>query len=309
MKVDAFPLARLRLAQIGSHLVVALIALVVIGGATRVMEAGLACPDWPLCFGTILPSRQMNIKVFLEWFHRLDAFFIGIAMIVQFITSLIWRSALPRWLPKLYFLFVVLIILQGLLGALTVLNLLPSGIVTAHLGLALSLVAVMSALTQWLLNPNSAQAPVWWRPISSFALFSLLFQSLIGGRIASTWSVQLCSSQQLHCQSFLLHRAFAIPITISLFALVGTALLSGGWPRSQWPFLISVSFLVLIQIAIGSATFSFNLSKPLLTISHQLIASLLIALLAAISFRSPPNSSKQLSEINTQKSFLETCHG
>ena len=39
---------RLRLAQLSAHLVVALIALVVIGGATRVMEAGLACPDWPL---------------------------------------------------------------------------------------------------------------------------------------------------------------------------------------------------------------------------------------------------------------------
>ena len=57
---------RLRLAQLSAHLVVALIALVVIGGATRVMEAGLACPDWPLCYGSLLPGRQMNLKVFLE---------------------------------------------------------------------------------------------------------------------------------------------------------------------------------------------------------------------------------------------------
>ena len=42
------PMPRLRLAQLAAHVVVALIALVVIGGATRVMEAGLACPDWPL---------------------------------------------------------------------------------------------------------------------------------------------------------------------------------------------------------------------------------------------------------------------
>ena len=60
-----------------AHLVVALVALVVIGGATRVMQAGLACPDWPLCYGSFLPGRQMNLQVFLEWFHRLDAFVVG----------------------------------------------------------------------------------------------------------------------------------------------------------------------------------------------------------------------------------------
>ena len=59
---------RLRLAQLAAHLVVALVALVVIGGATRVMEAGLACPDWPLCCGTLLPGRQMNLQVFLNGF-------------------------------------------------------------------------------------------------------------------------------------------------------------------------------------------------------------------------------------------------
>ena len=49
--------------RLSSHLVVALVALVAVGGATRVMEAGLACPDWPLCYGTLLPGRQMNIQV------------------------------------------------------------------------------------------------------------------------------------------------------------------------------------------------------------------------------------------------------
>ena len=55
----------------------AVVALVVIGGATRVMEAGLACPDWPLCYGTLLPGKQMNAQVFLEWFHRLGRFHRG----------------------------------------------------------------------------------------------------------------------------------------------------------------------------------------------------------------------------------------
>ena len=48
MQVFYPPKPLFRLGQLAAHVVVALIALVVIGGATRVMEAGLACPDWPL---------------------------------------------------------------------------------------------------------------------------------------------------------------------------------------------------------------------------------------------------------------------
>ena len=69
--------------RLGSHSVIALIALIVIGGATRVMEAGLACPDWPLCYGSFLPLNHMNLRVFLEWFHRLDAFLVGILILFK----------------------------------------------------------------------------------------------------------------------------------------------------------------------------------------------------------------------------------
>ena len=104
---------RRRLAQLASHLVVALVALVVIGGATRVMEAGLACPDWPLCYGTLLPGRQMNVQVFLEWFHRLDAFVIGVALLVQLGAAWWWRHQLPRWLLPCSAGLVLLVVLQG----------------------------------------------------------------------------------------------------------------------------------------------------------------------------------------------------
>lgn len=87
------------LALLLSHLVVALVALVAIGGATRVMEAGLACPDWPLCYGVLLPGQQMNMQVFLEWFHRLDAFVVGVALLVLCAISLLRRRPLPTWLP------------------------------------------------------------------------------------------------------------------------------------------------------------------------------------------------------------------
>ena len=164
----------------------ALIALVVIGGATRVMEAGLACPDWPLCYGSLLPGRQMNLKVFLEWFHRLDAFVVGIALLVQLGAAWFWRKDLPQWLLPLSFLLVLLVVLQGGLGALTVLQLLPSAVVTAHLVLALTLVIGMSALTQRLLHKGSKRsaAPRWWPLLGGISLAAVSGQCLLGGRMA-----------------------------------------------------------------------------------------------------------------------------
>ena len=163
MMLSSMSTLRRRLGLLSAHLVVAVIALVVIGGATRVMEAGLACPDWPLCFGSFLPGRQMNVQVFLEWFHRLDAFVIGIALVVMAVTTTLQRRQLPRWLPWLAAGLMLLVAMQGALGALTVTQLLPSGVVTAHLGLALTLVALLSGLTQRLLHPAAATAPLWWR--------------------------------------------------------------------------------------------------------------------------------------------------
>ena len=142
----------------------------------------------------------MNLQVFLEWFHRLDAFFVGIVLLAQLCVSLIWRNQLPSWLPWAYLLTVLLVVFQGALGALTVLHLLPSGVVVTHLAVALILVAVMSGLTQRLLAPNSLPSPLWWRFMSGGCLIAVMGQCLLGGRMATTWAAQRCLSQGESCQ-------------------------------------------------------------------------------------------------------------
>ena len=296
------------MAQLAAHLVVALIALVVVGGATRVMEAGLACPDWPLCFGTLLPGRQMNIQVFLEWFHRLDALLIGMVLLGQYVFAVMFRAQLPRWLPWTYLLLVALVSLQAGLGALTVLHLLPSVVVTAHLVLALTLVAAMSGLTQRLMMPMGLVAPLWWRLMSFLSLISVVGQCLLGGRMATTWSAQICLTHGQSCQLLDLHRNAAISVATCIVLLVITSLSVGGWARTQWPLLLVVSLLLASQISLGSLTVHFHLKQPVLTIAHQLVAALLVAFLAALSCRRPKEYSATL-DIISNENHLEHCHG
>ena len=308
MMLSSMSTLRRRLGLLSAHLVVAVIALVVIGGATRVMEAGLACPDWPLCFGSLLPGRQMNVQVFLEWFHRLDAFVIGIALVVMAVTTTLQRRQLPRWLPWLAVGLMVLVAMQGVLGALTVTQLLPSAVVTAHLTLALTLVALLSGLTQRLLHPAAAVAPLWWRIGASLGLLSVFVQCLLGGRMATAWAGQRCLAGGEACQLVLSHRLTAMPVVIVVLGFAWAAVLVGGWTRRQWPWLGGAVLLVLVQVALGVLTLRLGLSQPVVTVAHQLVAALLIALLAALLVRSPDLPSPPRSVVLDDTS-LEACHG
>ncbi len=299
---------RLRLGQLAAHVVVALIALVVIGGATRVMEAGLACPDWPLCYGSFLPGKQMNLQVFLEWFHRLDAFFVGTVLFAQFCLSLSWRSLLPNWLPWIYASLSLLVAFQGFLGALTVLHLLPSLVVVAHFAVALLLVAAMSAVTQRLLSPGEFVLPIWLRSLGLLSLISLIGQSLLGSRVATSWAAQRCLNFGDSCQVLDLHRFTAIPISFLVIGFVVASLLNREVFVNQWPYLLSITFLILSQILLGYFSVQFGLNDPILIIGHQLVASLLVALLSALSFKGESNN-KSSQSIFITESTLEACHG
>ena len=300
---------RRRLGRLSAHLLVAVIALVVIGGATRVMEAGLACPDWPLCYGTFLPGRQMNLQVFLEWFHRLDAFVIGIALVVMSVVSVVWRRSLPRWLPWMSGLLVLLVVLQGGLGALTVLQLLPSGVVTAHLALALTLVAMLSGLTQRLLQSGDGQPPWWWRPLSALALVGVVSQCLLGARMATSWAAQRCLAGGEACRWLVWHRSAATPVAGFVLLFVLVALLAGGWSRRQWPLLLSAVLLVTTQVSLGITTFRLGLDQPLVTVAHQLVAALLVGVLAALLVRCPAFVAAVPCPVVLDDSSLEPCHG
>jgi cytochrome c oxidase assembly protein subunit 15 len=278
------------LALLASHLVVALVALVGIGGATRVMEAGLACPDWPLCYGRFLPGQQMNVQVFLEWFHRLDAFVVGVALLVFVGVGVALRRRLPAWLPWMAALALGLVAFQGALGALTVTHLLASPLVTAHLATALVLVSLVSGLYQRLamapevLNPLPP-VPRWWQALAALALALVFSQCLLGGLMASQWAADQCLAAGEGCYWLLAHRQLALGAGGGVALMAATApLLPRGLGHLQGLALGAIG-LVALQIGLGIWTLTLQLSVPAVTVAHQLVAALLVALLSAVLAR------------------------
>ena len=289
------------LLKLGNHTVMAIIALIAIGSATRVMEAGLACPDWPLCYGTFLPLTHMNLRVFLEWFHRLDAFLVGILIVTQFALSFLWRKFLPNWLPKIYSFLVFLIILQGTLGALTVINMLSSLSVMSHLLIAFIILITAIYVNQALINKAIDKNILWWKYLLSIPLSLTLVQSVIGVRLSSTWSAHLCLSMNQNCIVLNSHKLFAIPVFISVISIILVSFLKFDLFKNNWKFLISAFLLLISQITLGVLSLKTNLNEPLIIISHQIVASLMVATLSTLIFK---NSSENILINSTKNNVI-----
>lgn len=135
----------------GLGIVVALLALTTLGGVVRVTDSGLACPDWPACYGAAIPSGDFGefaaYQVWLEWTHRLVAALMGF-VIIGYATYAVLRrrQQVGVWAPAS--VAVGMLAVQVVLGGLTVTERLEAAIVTAHLAVAMLIVLLMTA--SWL---------------------------------------------------------------------------------------------------------------------------------------------------------------
>src|SRR3954471_12665502 len=109
---------------------VATYLLILIGGLVHGTGSSLACPDWPTCYGTMLPKMEGGVLV--EHSHRLAAG--AVLLLTVALAVMLARSATPvqRSLRPFGWMAVALVFGQALLGGISVLRRLPTPVSTAH---------------------------------------------------------------------------------------------------------------------------------------------------------------------------------
>lgn len=282
--------------------------VVVVGAYVRLSDAGLGCPDWPLCYGQPVPADIADgdalAKAWKEMGHRYLAGTLGLLILVLCFLS--WRT---RRSPRLATALLALVIFQATLGAWTVTMLLKPAIVTAHLlgGMAILALLALLAARQF---PFQLKAPRLRVP-AAVAFAALAVQIALGGWVSSNYAalacpdVPLCLGQALPPMDFgnafhvlrelgqtpqgeLLSREAltAIHWTHRVFALVAVAVI--GWAAYR---TVAVSralaaltaLLVILQFALGVA--NVLVSRPLgLAAAHNAGAALLLIALVVLNF-------------------------
>lgn len=191
--------------------------LIVFGGFTRLTDSGLGCPDWPGCYGAanpfiahehiaaaeaLMPTGPVTkVKAWIEMIHRYLAMGIGVLiMALMFQAFRQWKKtrldAFKPAMPVALFLFVCV---QGAFGAWTVTMKLQPVIVTIHLLLGMTLLAMLVWLggrEDYLMKPP---APVRdlavlrsLRTLALVAAVVLVVQIALGGWVSTNYATLAC---------------------------------------------------------------------------------------------------------------------
>jgi protoheme IX farnesyltransferase len=263
--------------------------LIVIGGTVRVTGAGLGCgPEWPLCNGRLVPG--WDLLAWIEYVHRLIA--LAVILLTGAVAVASWRARSPdRWMVRLPLIAAGLVLVQAMLGAITVWTHLEAAVVALHLGVALSYLAValVLAFRTWFpaLARVAGRSPL--RPWLVAALGAVFLLMLSGAYTAKRGAGFACPEWPF-CGGFWIPTGWTnvdVHLTHRLIALVAVLLVAGvAWKarrvrgESRWAVGLATAAAVLMvaQVFVGAANIWFRL-HPAVSVAHLAVATIVWVLL------------------------------
>lgn len=269
--------------------------LIVLGGVVRITGSGMGCgPDWPLCNGRLVPL--FDLETFIEWSHRMVAALVG--LLVAGVAAHAWwpgRGEAFRPWRTLAAAALGLLVVQVLLGAVTVRLELPPWTVILHLGTAMALLGVLVAgAARALADPrrparDRAARVGWWTAAAGFGVV------LLGALVANLGAAPACQGFPLCNGRILPAGAPGVHVhwthRLAAYGLAAWALALPVWvrrrrpedaPARRWAWI--VTGLTVGQVAVGAALVLSHLPEALQA-AHLAVGTALWAALVVLAVR------------------------
>lgn len=186
-----------------------------LGAYTRLVDAGLGCPDWPGCYGFLtVPESQEAIQIaeqrfpdspvevekgWPEMVHRYAVGILGLLVLTVAGMALSKRMRGEIGQPfKLPLLLLAVIIAQALFGMWTVTLKLWPQVVTGHLLGGFATLSLLLLLTlryrgqPWRVAPQRLEQWQRLKPLAMLGLIVVLLQITLGGWTASNYAAFAC---------------------------------------------------------------------------------------------------------------------
>jgi heme a synthase len=279
--------------------------LIVAGGMVTSTGAGLAVPDWPSSYGYFMFSFPWSFMVggiFYEHGHRLIASLVGMFTIV--LAGWLWWKEPRPWVRRLGFLALGAVVLQGVLGGITVLFFLPTPVSVSHAGLAqifFCLTVTLALVTSpgWRGQAASSPPPVddaTLRRLGIGILVLVYAQIIVGAVVRHTGAGLAIPDFPLVFGGLLppdwtagvavhyAHRAGAGLVTVAILASAGHIWHHHRARRELTRPAAALVLLVAIQIALGGLVVLTG-RQPAINTAHVAGGSLVLATSLILALR------------------------
>jgi cytochrome c oxidase assembly protein subunit 15 len=260
--------------------------LIFAGAMVTSTSSGLAVPDWPLSYGKLFPPMVGGIL--FEHGHRLIAATVGFLVLVQ----AFWLQASePKSLVRnLGWLALAAVVVQGVLGGMTVIFHLPVAVSTGHASLAqiffllcVSIAFLTSRFSDALRVAPEAEG---LRPVASVIVVAVFAQTIIGALMRHSGAGLAIPDFPLSNGALIpeftsaavaihfAHRAWGLVVAVAILALGPSVLRRAAGPLGS--IYKALMGAVVLQVLFGAFTI-WTAKSPVITSVHVMFGAFVLA--------------------------------